>query len=73
VSARYDIALTVELTQKQLQRLQDAEYVAEYSDENMPLWLTGKAATRFLRRRYGVKAKLVRWTLRRNTDEGRVP
>lgn len=63
---RYDIVLTVELTQKQLQKLQDAEHVAEYSDEYMPLWLAGKAATRFLRRQYGAKARLVRWTFRRS-------
>ena len=63
---RYDIILTVELSQKQLQKLQDAEDLAEYSDEYMPVWLTGKAATRFLKQQYGAKARLVRWTFHRS-------
>lgn len=65
----YDITFTVELSDKQNERLGREEDAADERDENFPLWDVGLVAMRHLREMYGVKAKLKRWGYRRNRED----
>jgi len=65
----YDIAYTVAMSEKQMQKLVQVADEAAEADELNPEWEAGLAAVRELSLRYGVKAKLKRWTMRRNADD----
>jgi hypothetical protein len=65
----YDLTYTVAMSENQLHKLARAADEAMEADENSPEWEAGLAAVRELSLRYGVKAKLKRWTMRRNADD----
>ena len=65
----YDITLEVEMSEKQFDRLWAASDKAEDAGRLQPSWVASKAYLRYLRRRHGVRAKLLRWTLCRNADD----
>ena len=57
----YRITFRFDIGRKSAHRILDAQDHAESHGELMPLWLAGKAVERLLRKRYGVKAKLLTW------------
>ena len=62
----YDIIFTVEMSEEQCRKLDDATGVAEDAGAYLPLWHVGVAAVEALEDECDVKAKLVKWVFRRN-------
>jgi hypothetical protein len=63
---RYDITFTIEMSDKQYDKLCKKRWKAEEHDEDSPQWNMGEAALEDLRFFNGVKAELLTWSFRRS-------
>jgi hypothetical protein len=65
MASPWEITFSVKMSGKAFDKLWDAMADAETDGKVLPEWRAGKAMTRELRNRYGVKAKLIKCTLGR--------